>query len=149
MTATPAAERGDTDTDTGPVTGASFADEDSTSWWAALAEHRVELQSCSDCGLVRFPPMPGCPECGGDGYRLVESAGTGVVYSWITIRRPLAGLTPEDVPRTIVTVELPEGCRLLGRLLTDREPAVGDPVEPVFLDGPSGTELAFDLGTVV
>lgn len=123
-------------------------DEDSRPWWSALAEHRILLQRCLDCGLVRFPPMPGCPRCGGAADDAVCSAGIGVVYSWITVHHPLAGLSPADVPRTIVTVELAEGCRLVGRLLTDREPVIGGPVRPVFLDGPAGTELAFEPGTV-
>jgi uncharacterized OB-fold protein len=145
MTATPAGDRHDED----GLSGAPYADEDSARWWQAVAEHRVELQRCSDCGLVRFPPAPGCPRCGSDSCELTGSDGNGVVYSWITIRRPLADLTAADVPRTIVTVELAEGCRMLGRLLTDREPRVGDPVAPVFLDGPSGTELAFGPRAVV
>jgi 3-oxo-4,17-pregnadiene-20-carboxyl-CoA hydratase alpha subunit len=139
MTASPAPERNGT---------APAGDEDSGPWWTALAEHRILLQRCLDCGLVRFPPMPGCPRCGGAHDETVESAGTGVVYSWITIRHPLAGLSAADVPRTIATVELAEGCRLVGRLLTEHEPAIDDPVRPVFLDGPTGTELAFEPGTV-
>jgi hypothetical protein len=122
-------------------------DEDSAGYWAALREHHILLQRCTGCAETRFPRMPGCPRCGSDGFADVEVRGTGKVYSWIVIHRPLGGLTPDQLPRTIVTVELDEGCRVLGRLVSSSGDADGVgvdlPVEPLFVDHDGWTELAF------
>jgi uncharacterized OB-fold protein len=118
-------------------------DEDSADYWSALRDQRILLQQCTRCGETRFPRMPGCPQCGSDGSVDVEVRGTGTVYSWIVIHRPLGGLSPEQLPRTIVTVELDEGCRILGRLVDDAEVGVDLPVEAVFVDQGGWTELAF------
>ena len=139
MSVSPAAASGATDM---PVSR-PVPDEDSAEYWAALREHRILLQRCTSCAETRFPRMPGCPQCGAAGYQDVEVSGTGKVYSWIVIRHPLGGLTPAQLPRTIATVELDEGCRVLGRLLDSTEVGVDLPVEPVFVDHDGWTELAF------
>jgi len=124
-------------------------DEDSAPYWAALREHRILLQRCTSCGETRSPRMPGCPECGFAEFVDVEVRGTGTIYSWVVIHRPLGGLTAEQLPRTIVTVELDEGCRVLGRLVhrdAKAPPIRMDlPVEAVFVDHEGWTELAFAL----
>lgn len=137
-------------------TGASGAavsrpvpDEDSADYWAALRDHRILLQQCRRCGETRFPRMPGCPQCGSEQFHDVEVRGSGKVYSWIVIHRPLGGLTAEQLPRTIATVELDEGCRILGRLVNGTaeaaDVAADRPVEAVFVDHDDWTELAFAL----
>lgn len=118
-------------------------DEDSAEYWAALRDHRILLQRCTECGETRFPRMPGCPQCGSAGFQDVEVRGDGKVYSWIVIHRPLGGLTSEQLPRTIVTVQLDEGCRILGRLVASTGARVDLPVEAVFVDHDDWTELAF------
>jgi hypothetical protein len=58
------------------------------------------------------------------------------------------GLTADQLPRTILTVELDEGCRVLGRLVPGvDDPQLGPdlPVEAVFIDQDGWTELAFAL----
>lgn len=123
------------------------ADEDSAAYWSALRDHRILLQRCTACGETRAPRMPGCPQCGSDGFDDVEVRGTGKVYSWIVIHHPLGGLTAEQLPRTIATVELDEGCRILGRLVAGAGDDIGVradlPVQPVFFDHDGWTELAF------
>jgi uncharacterized protein len=124
-------------------------DEDSAPYWAALREHRIVLQRCASCGEIRAPRMPGCPQCGSEHFSEVAVRGTGTIYSWVVIHRPLGGLTADQLPRTILTVELEERCRVLGQLVTgvDDPPQLGPdlPVEAVFLDHDGWTELAFAL----
>jgi len=121
-------------------------DEDSAPFWAAAREHRIVLQQCQQCGEIRFPPMPGCPNCGSPDFGELESRATGRIYSWIVVHRALAGLGPDDVPRTIATVELDEGCRVIGRVAGGGEPAIDQRVRPVFIDHDDWTEIAFELG---
>src|SRR5690349_8912804 len=95
---------------------APVADADSADFWEGLAAGEIRLQRCRACGAVRFPPLPGCPACGGDATETVVSSGRGRVYAWITVRRPVGTITADELPCTIATVELPEGPRLVGRL---------------------------------
>jgi uncharacterized OB-fold protein len=49
----------------------------------------------------------------------------------------------------IATVELDEGCRILGRLLGGGEPSIGARVQPVFLDASTGTETPADVDELI
>jgi uncharacterized OB-fold protein len=126
------------------VTSPPVPDEDSAPYWDALREHRLRLQKCANCGEVRFPPMPGCPNCGSPESKLLFGAGTGEVYSWIVVRRPFGTFTEADLPAVIATVELDEGCRVLGRLHTTKPVSAGLRVVARYVDHDEWTELAFD-----
>jgi uncharacterized OB-fold protein len=118
-------------------------DEDSAPFWEGLRAHRVLVQQCAYCTLVRFPPMPGCPNCGSVAAERVAVSGAGRIYSWIVAHRPVGSLTEAELPCTIATVELEEGCRMLGRLDPSAAPSVDLSVLPVFIDHDGWTELAF------
>jgi uncharacterized OB-fold protein len=118
-------------------------DEDTTAFWKALARHVIELQRCGSCGEVRFPPMPACPECAGLEFECIEVSGGGAIYSWITVRRPVGTIAESELPCTIVTVELNEGCRIVGRLARGVVPSIGSSVVAEFIEHDGWTELAF------
>jgi len=118
-------------------------DEDTTAFWKALARHVIELQRCGTCGEVRFPPMPTCPRCAGAEFKCIEVSGRGDIYSWITVRRPLGTIAESELPCTIATVELDEGCRMIGKLARGAVPSIGDPVVAQFIEHEGWTELAF------
>ena len=118
-------------------------DADSAPFHAALAEHRIVLQRCDGCGRHRFPPMPTCPWCGDRAATEVESPGTGRIYSWVTVHRALTATMADQVPYTIATVALDEGCRMFGRLAEATPVEAEAAVEPVFVDHPDRTELRF------
>jgi uncharacterized OB-fold protein len=68
-----------------------------------------------------------------------EHTGEGIVYSWATVHLPLDPSFADQVPYTVVVVELTGGARLFGRLL-DHDPrrlTAGAPVafEPVRIGG--------------
>jgi uncharacterized OB-fold protein len=118
-------------------------DEDSAPFWEGLRAHQVLVQKCANCATVRFPPMPGCPHCGSPAAERIAVTGAGKIYSWIVAHRPVGSLTEDEVPVTLATVELAEGCRMLGRLDASVRPAVDVPVAPLFLEHAGWTELAF------
>jgi len=120
---------------------APVVDEDSAPFWEALRGHRVLLQKCANCQEIRFPPMPGCPNCGSGEWEHVTAGGRGRIYSWIVVHRPLGTITEADLPCTLATVELDEGCRVLGRLTGDA--SVDLPVSARYVDHDEWTELAF------
>lgn len=96
---------------------------DTEFFWAGTAIRELRLQHCDDCGAVRHPPGPNCPDCGSSrrGYRL--AAGTGAIFSYVVHHHP--PVSGRSVPFVVALVELPEGVRMLGEL-------VGvDPLDPV------------------
>ena len=105
---------------------------------------RVRLERCDACGRHRVEPMPACPWCGSAAFTVVEAAGTGRVYSWVTVHRALDEEHAHEVPYTVAAVELSEGCRVFARL--DAEPvaiASDLPVDARFVDRDGWTELRF------
>lgn len=120
---------------------APVADEDSAPFWEALRRHQVLLQKCSNCHEIRFPPMPGCPNCGSGDWEQVTASGRGRIYSWIVVHRPLGTIAEADLPCTLATVELDEGCRVLGRFTGDA--GVDVRVSTHYVDHDDWTELAF------
>jgi uncharacterized protein len=120
-------------------------DEDSKGFWNGLSSHRVMLQQCTACGTIRFPYLPGCPSCREIGTVEIESSGLGRVYSWIRVwpRNETAGAAASP-PYVIATVDLDEGCRIFGRLMT-ASPEIGQAVKADYIDHDSWTELLFTL----
>ena len=92
-------------------------DADSQAWWAAVAERRLLLPHCENCGLTWFPPTPGCPRCGSTSVELAQASGRGRVYSWVVVNRALSPAFADDEPYTILAVDLDEGARMFGRLV--------------------------------
>ena len=95
-----------------------ISDRDSDPWWEALRAGQLKVPRCGDCGATWFPSTPGCPECGGSHVQLVVSSGRGQLYSWVVVNRALNPAFSTDAPYTIVAVDLDDGARMVGRLLT-------------------------------
>ena len=105
---------------------------------------RVRLERCNACGRHRVEPMPSCPWCGESAFTVVDAAGTGRVYSWITVRRALDVAQADEVPYTIAAVELAEGCRVFARLDAPPEAITADlAVTARYVDRDGWTELRF------
>ncbi len=122
----------------------AFSDEDSTPFLEGLAAGELRLQRCTACGRHRFPPMPSCPWCGATATEVVTAAGTGRVYSWITVHRAFDERWAADVPYTLAAVELDEGCRVFARV--DAAPGdvgAGLAVTARFVRGTDGSALRF------
>ena len=120
-------------------------DEVSAPFWAALAEHRIVVQSCAACGRHRFPRVPWCPYCGTEGGDDVEISGAGAVYSFVRVHRALTPAMADEVPYTVATVDLDGGSRIVGRAEPAEAVAIGRRVEPRFVDHDGWTELRFTV----
>lgn len=104
-------------------------------FWAALKEHRVVLQHCSDCGSFRFVPSEICP-CGSADFTWEPIAGTGEVYTYTVVHRAPTPAYQADAPYVIAHVTMDEGPRMISTIV-DCEPGdvtIGLPVEIVFDD---------------
>jgi uncharacterized protein len=112
-------------------------------YWDGLRAGQLLLQACTGCGVLRHYPRLLCDRCYSDGVRWQAADGRGVIHSWTVAHHAFhAGFAP-DLPYTLVTVELREGPRALGRWLGGA-PALGLPVRARIevLDG--SAELAFE-----
>lgn len=125
------------------------ADENSSAYWAAAAERRLTVQSCTACGHVQHPPRALCTGCGAMAHLAqIDAAGTGTVDTFTVVHRPPR---PElTAPYTLARVRLAEGPVVLTRL----EPPVparpdetgwriGDPVRVAWVDLPDGRALPY------
>jgi uncharacterized OB-fold protein len=105
----------------------------------------MRLQHCDECGEIRFPPLPSCPNCRCREFNVEIAQGTGRIYSWIRVNRVVAELSEMEIPATYVVTELDEGVRMIGRLEGDRVAGIGDEVEAIYVDWSDWTEVRFQL----
>jgi uncharacterized protein len=104
----------------------------------------VRLERCDACGRHRVEPIPSCPWCGETAFTVVDAAGTGRVYSWITVHRALDDAQADEVPYTIAAVELAEGCRVFARVDAPPEAIAAELVVTArYVDRGGWTELRF------
>jgi uncharacterized OB-fold protein len=99
-------------------------DLDNESFWEGTTRSELRLQRCTACDRHRFPPMLSCPYCGELRSEVSVSLGCGVLYSYVVAHHAFSSAFTKDVPYTIGTVDLDEGCRMLGRLELGSQPAV-------------------------
>lgn len=90
---------------------------DSLPFWEGLKEHRVLLQRCDDCGVIRHYPRPMCSECHSMEVDWIEASGYGTVYSWTITHHPFHIGFRGETPYVLVTVDLAEGVRIQSQLL--------------------------------
>jgi hypothetical protein len=100
-----------------------------------------------DCQRDFFPHLPTCPRCGGR--HLVDEivAGSGTVYSWVRVHRPLSDARVVEAPYVVATVELDDGCRMFGRIEPHESATIGLVVRASFVDHDGWTELVFTPGS--
>ena len=86
-----------------------------------LKDGRLMGSACSNCGATNFPPRADCADCLSGDFDYREVSGRGTVYTYSVIAAAPTGFD-DEVPYTIVVVDLEEGGRLLAWL--------GDSIEP-------------------
>lgn len=84
---------------------------DTAPWWQGLAEHKLLIQHCDDCGHLQHPPEPACMACGSFAVGWIEASGRGEVFSFIVYHEPkVPGF---ELPYAVVLATLAEGTRLV------------------------------------
>lgn len=101
---------------------------DNEFWFAAAHEHRLVIQCCSDCGALRHPPAPVCPQCRSFAWHEAPASGRGTVHSFVVNHHPQApGFA---YPLAVLLVDLEEGTRLVADFAGDVDSVeIGMPVE--------------------
>ncbi len=109
--------------------------EDSQPFWDALKAHRLDLQTCGDCGAVRHYPRPVCPECHSMAVTWTTASGLGSVHSWTVSYQAFHSAFQDCLPIILATVDLEEGVRMNCRL---------DGVDPEKIEIDLPVEVAFE-----
>lgn len=107
---------------------------DNAFWFEAAREHRLVIQRCARCGVLRHPTGPMCGQCRSTEWNTVDACGRGTVYTFVVNHHPK--IDAFDYPLIVAVIELEEGTRLIANM-TDVEPEhvfVGMPVELDWID---------------
>ena len=81
----------------------------------ALRQNRLLGLKCRACGAITVPPKIACRQCTGSELGVVELKGNGKIRTFTTVNVASEG-REDEVPYTIVMVELDEGPWLMGNL---------------------------------
>ncbi len=84
-------------------------------WFDGAKQHKLLIQRCAGCGVLRHPPRPRCDACGSYDWDTVEASGRGTVYSYVVNHYPQ--VPAFDYPLAIGLVALEEGTRLVADLV--------------------------------
>jgi uncharacterized protein len=107
---------------------------DNAFWFEGAKEHKLLIQRCSNCGVLRHPPRPVCPKCQSYEWDTVEASGRGTVYSYVVNHYPQ--VPAFDYPLVVGLIELDEGTRLVANVVgvEPDEVKIGAPVEVEWQD---------------
>lgn len=114
---------------------------DTSFFWEGLKEHRLLIQRCASCGVLRHPPRPMCPECTSLDWDTVASGGRGTVHSFVMPQHPQFPFM--DYPYIVALVDLDEGVRLISNLIDidAADVSMEMPVEVTFTEFDDGFVL--------
>jgi uncharacterized protein len=121
---------------------------DNAGFWEGVAEHRLLIQRCTGCGILRFPWLPGCGACGSQRWETVEASGAGSVFSFVVMHHP--SFPAFDPPYAVGLIELVEGVRMVSNVtgVPYDQIRIGMPVELEFLRVDDEMELPVFRGVV-
>lgn len=89
---------------------------ESQAYWDSAEQGKLRLQRCASCGKVRHYPQLVCASCYSLAVEWIEASGRGLVHSWTVAHHAFLPAFKPDLPYILVTVDLAEGPRALGRL---------------------------------
>jgi uncharacterized OB-fold protein/acyl dehydratase len=107
---------------------------DNAFWFEAAKEHRLVIQQCAGCGVLRHPPRPRCDKCGSYEWGEADASGRGTVYSFVVNHYPQ--VPAFDYPLAVGLIELEEGTRLVADIvgIDPADVKVGMAVEVEFIE---------------
>ena len=112
-------------------------------YWEAAAKGELLIQGCASCGTLRHYPRLLCDQCYSDEVSWTVASGRGTIHSWTVAHHAFHPAFIAELPYTIVTVDLEEGPRALGRW-SGETPTIEQPVQGHFQDGDGMPELIFE-----
>jgi uncharacterized OB-fold protein len=106
--------------------------QDNRFFFEGTKEGKLLIQRCSNCGALRHPPRPACPECRSFEWDTVRSSGRGTIYSYVVNHHPK--VPAFDYPLVVALIELEEGTRLVANVsgIAPEAVVIGTPVQARF-----------------
>jgi uncharacterized protein len=114
----------------GPVPHAST--HLSAPFWQGCQAGELRYQQCAACGLSNFPPTEHCRQCLSGELDWRTSGGTGEIYSWTVVHRPVTAEFEPPYAPAIITLD--EGYQMLTNIVgvAPEHLAVGQRVQVQF-----------------
>ena len=112
-------------------------------YWEAAAQGKLVLQSCAACGKIRHYPRLLCDACYSDAVTWIPSPAIGKIHSWTVAHHAFHPAFAAELPYTLITVDLDEGVRALGRWRGIVGMSIGLPVVGKFEAREGGVDLVF------
>lgn len=81
----------------------------------ALQQNKLLGLKCQECNAITIPPKMVCSQCGGPELEIIEVKGSGKIKTFTTVF-VAAEAREEEIPYTIVMVELDDGPWIIGNL---------------------------------
>jgi uncharacterized protein len=121
-------------TDATPQYPVPHAEGLSAPYWDGTRRGALVVQRCTGCGTLRHYPQVLCAACHSNGHDWTEVSGRGTVHSWTVCHHAFHPAFADDLPYTLVTVDLDAGVRAMGRLdaVADGTLALGLAVRATF-----------------
>lgn len=98
-------------------------------YWNAASNGQLMIQKCGCCSALRHYPRLICDQCYSGETVWVVASGRGKIHSWTVAHHAFHPAFKDELPYAIVTVDLEEGPRALGRWLggnlTVEQPVLG------------------------
>lgn len=106
---------------------------DNAHFFEGTKAHKLLIQRCASCGVLRHPPMPACAECHSLDWDTVAASGRGIVYSFVVNHYPQ--VPAFEYPLAVALIELEEGIRIVSNIVGVELDAIviGMPVEAEFV----------------
>jgi uncharacterized OB-fold protein len=103
-------------------------------FFEGLAQGKLLVQRCTECGHIQFYPKAWCVSCASLSLEWVEANPRGKVYTYTIINRVIGNSKDfeREVPYAVGSVELEEGVRVYGRLLAGSPSVISVGAQVVF-----------------
>lgn len=93
---------------------------DNQQFWDWLRQHQLRLQRCGECGKLRYPVSPVCPDCLSERFQWEPMSGRALLVTAVTVHRATGNpWWANATPFSVVLVRLEEGPRLKGSIAND------------------------------
>lgn len=96
----------------GPVR--PVVNRDNAYFFEGTAAGELRIQKCNQCGVLRHPPGPACPDCGAFDRGYVVAKGEGTVFSYLVHHAPQ--VPGKELPLVIALLDLDEGVRMVAEM---------------------------------
>lgn len=96
----------------GPVR--PVVNRDNAYFFEGTAQRELRIQKCNQCGVLRHPPGPACPDCGAFDRGHVVASGQGTVFSYLVHHAPQ--VPGKELPLVIALLDLDEGVRMVAEM---------------------------------